>query len=134
MKEQEPTRGIFEKVAGSEVWWIRFVDAAGAYRREKVGSYRAAEKLYHIRKNEASEGRKLPKLRSRTVPFSELVCDAASYVKERYARPADAVARLELLKAHFCGAADSITPKLIKNTLKAVATEKKWSASSRTRD
>jgi hypothetical protein len=28
-------RGVFEKVPGSGVWWIRFADAMGCIRREK---------------------------------------------------------------------------------------------------
>jgi len=30
-------RGIYEKVPGSRVWWIRYADAAGRIRREKAG-------------------------------------------------------------------------------------------------
>jgi integrase len=32
------TRGIFEKAPGSGIWWIRFNDAQGRYRREKAGT------------------------------------------------------------------------------------------------
>jgi integrase len=38
---------------------------------------------------------------------------------------------MELLKTRFSGRADAITPGQIKNTLKALTTERKWSASSR---
>jgi hypothetical protein len=61
-------RGVFEKEPGSGVWWIRFIDAEGALRREKVGSKSAAIKLYRSRKTDAMEGKKLPrKLRAPTI-------------------------------------------------------------------
>jgi len=69
-------RGVFEKVRGSGVWWIRFIDAEGSFRREKAGSRSAAIALYSKRKTEALEGKKLPKkLRARTVRFTELADD-----------------------------------------------------------
>ena len=125
------TRGVFEKIPGSGIFWIRFVDSEGKYRREKIGSYSAAVKLYRKRKTQADEGVKLPPTRKRSVPFSDLADDAIAYVKEEYARPADDVARLELLKKYFTGRADSITPKLIRSTLKTLTAAKRWSASSR---
>ncbi len=58
-------RGVFEKVPGSGVWWIRYIDATGKLRREKAGTKSAALTLYRKRKTEALEGKKLPeKLRS----------------------------------------------------------------------
>lgn len=54
MKRQ---RGVFEKVAGSGVWWVRYVDAEGKLRREKVGAYSVAVKAYNKRKAQAIEGR-----------------------------------------------------------------------------
>ncbi len=73
-------RGVFEKVPGSGVWWVRYVDAEGAFRREKAGSKSAALSLYRKRKTEALEGKKLPKkLRTRIVRFSELADDYLAY-------------------------------------------------------
>lgn len=125
-------RGVFEKAPGSEIWWIRYVDCQGRYRREKAGTWSNADKLLSKRKTEALQGRKLPEtLRHRAVTFGELADDAIAYVKERYGRPADDVARLELLKLHFAGVANGTTAAAIKRTLNALATEKKWSASTR---
>ena len=56
--KQRPTRagkadrGIFEKVPGSGVWWIRYVDAQGRYRREIAGTWGNADMLLIKRKNE----------------------------------------------------------------------------------
>ncbi len=92
-------RGIFEKVPSSGIWWVRHVDAQGRYRREKAGTKSAAILLYRKRKTEALEGRKLPeKLRRARVSFGEIADDAISYIKGRYSRPADDVARMERLK------------------------------------
>jgi len=69
-------RGIFEKVPGSGVSGVRYVDTQGRYRREKGGTKSAAIMLYRKRKTEALQGRKLPeKLRRGAKPtlkqFSE---------------------------------------------------------------
>jgi integrase len=75
-------RGVFEKVPGTGVWWIRFVDAEGMLRREKVGSKSAASTLYGKRKSDAWQGRKIPKkLRTRVVRFSELADDYLIYAE-----------------------------------------------------
>ena len=129
MKKQ---RGIFEKSPGSGVWWVRFVDGGGQYRREKVGAYSLAVKLLAKRRGEAVQGKKLPEtLRLRFVSFSELADDAIAYIKHRYARPADDVARMKLLKVHFSGCADGVTAGEIARTLDALTLERRWSASSR---
>jgi hypothetical protein len=31
-------KGIFEKPNGSNIWWVRYVDACGKERREKAGT------------------------------------------------------------------------------------------------
>jgi hypothetical protein len=48
-------RGVFEKVKGSGVWWIRYGDTDGRLRREKAGTKAVAIKLYRKRKQEASK-------------------------------------------------------------------------------
>jgi integrase len=132
MKEQKRVRGIFEKVPSSGVFWIRFVDCEGKYHREKVGSKSAATKLYHLRKAQATEGVKLPPtLRRRVVPFAELCDDAVAYVEKEYARPADDIARIEMLKTWFPGSAEAATPDEIERKLEAAAEEKKWGPSTR---
>ncbi len=67
-------------LSGSGIWWIRYIDADGALRREKVGTKRAAQTMYGKRKSEAWEGKKLPKqLRTRVVRFAELAADYLAY-------------------------------------------------------
>jgi integrase len=131
-KRSRNARGVFEKVPGSCVWWIRYVDASGRFRREKIGTFSAAEKLYCKRKQQALEGRKLPEaLRKRAVSFCDLADDAKTYVQGRYSRPADDVARIELLKTRLVGRADAITAAEVENLLDCLTIEKRWSASTR---
>jgi integrase len=79
--KSEP-KGIFQRPAGSGVYWVRYADATGRIRREKAGTKSAALTLYRKRKTEALQGRKLPEtLRKRVVRFPELAEDARKYVK-----------------------------------------------------
>ncbi len=81
-KKSRNARGIFEKVPGSDTWWIRFIDAQGRFRREKAGTKGTAIDLYRKRKVEALEGRKLPeRLRRATVTFATIAKDALAYSK-----------------------------------------------------
>ncbi len=54
-------RGIFERVPGSGVWWVRYADERGKIHREKVGPKGLARKVYEKRKTEVREGRFFPK-------------------------------------------------------------------------
>ena len=121
-------RGVFEKKPGE--WWIRYTSADGVYHREKAGTKARAIKLRDLRKGEALQG-KLPELRKRAIPFSELVDAAISYVEKRYARPADDVARLKVVKEWFAGrGAENITSAEIRAALTQAADKNKWSAST----
>ena len=64
-------RGIFERHPGSGIYWIRYADATGRERKEKVGPRLSiAVTLYQKRKIEAFETRKLvPELRRRDPCF-----------------------------------------------------------------
>lgn len=110
--------GIFEKVSGSGVWWVRYVDAQGRYRREKAGTKSAAIALYRKRKQEALEGHKLPELRRRVVTFGELAQDALAYGRQHKRSHQDDMWRM----AHFLAwwkdkPAESITPGEIERRL-----------------
>jgi len=75
-------RGIYEKVPGSSVWWIRYADSTGKIRREKVGNKGAAIKLYQKRKTEVLQGVKLPEnFKVKPVTFGELAQAALDYSK-----------------------------------------------------
>jgi len=75
-------RGVFEKVPGSGVWYIRFADETGRIRKEKAGTKADAIALRIKRKAEVLRGVKLPeRVRGRKVLFGELADDAEKYVK-----------------------------------------------------
>lgn len=59
-REETKHRGVFEKVPGSGVWWVRYFDAEGRKRREKAGRKSDAIALYQKRKADVRAGVKLP--------------------------------------------------------------------------
>jgi len=106
-------RGIYEKVPGSAVWWVRYADASGRIRREKGGTKGAAIKLYQKRKTEVLQGKKLPEqFRAKPVTFSELADDAIEWAKAHKLTWEDDEIRLKPLKDAFgVRAAEFITPQ-----------------------
>jgi integrase len=76
-------QGVFEKVTGSGIYWIRYTMASGKRRSERIGSKAAAMRMYQLRKSQVWEGKKLPASvrMQRAVLFSELVEDMLSYSK-----------------------------------------------------
>lgn len=63
--------------------------------------------------------------------FGEIADDAIAYIKGRYSRPADDVARMEVLKEWFSGrAAETITPDEIEAKLSQSGEENYWSPST----
>jgi integrase len=101
-QQKKQPRGVFEKEPGSGVWWIRYTDSEGRYRREKAGTKSAAIMLYPKRKTEALQGKKLPEtLRLRVVRFAELAEDALEYVKRNNQGQEVDTYRIKVLKAQF---------------------------------
>jgi site-specific recombinase XerD len=129
MKKQ---RGVFEKVAGSGEWWVRYVDADNRLRREKVGSKSAAIALYRKRKTEALEGKKLPeKLRRLPVSFAEIAKDALTFSKAHKRTYSDDKQRMDRMLLWFKGrSAESITPQDIERHFAQGVTEHKWAPST----
>ncbi len=127
-KPQRRLRGIFEKERGSGVWWIRYADAQGRYRREKAGTKSAAIALYRKRKTQALEGKKLPeKLRRAPVTFAEIARDALAYSRAHKRTYENDRCRMpEILRWFRDRAADSITPQDIERRLDQAITENRW--------
>jgi site-specific recombinase XerD len=121
-------RGVFEKVPGSGVWWVRHADAMGRIRREKAGKKSAALMLYRKRKTESLQQKKLPEsLRSPMVSFAELATDALAYSKAHKRSYDDDVIRMARLLTRFREqAADSITPQELEQHLAQTAEESNW--------
>jgi integrase len=112
-------KGIFEKIPGSGIWWIRYADKTSKIRREKAGTKGAAIKLYAKRKTEVLQGRKLPEtLRTKAVTFSDLAKDALEYSEANKISHRDDSSRMKPLQEAFGSrAADSITPQEIERYL-----------------
>ncbi len=108
-------RGIFERVAGSGIWWIHWYDAQGRRHREKAGTKSAAIALYRKRKTQVLEGRKLPeKLRRAPVLFREVAQDALEYSRlHKRSYRQDQYRMKRLLEWFGPRPADSITPEEI---------------------
>src|SRR6201986_51787 len=101
-KTRRNPRGVFEKVPGSGVWWVRHADVMGRIRREKAGTKSAALTLYRKRKTESLQGKKLPEsLRSPMVSFAELAHDALVYSKTHKRTYGDDIDRMPWLLAAF---------------------------------
>src|SRR5713101_1839655 len=128
LKVRRNPRGVFEKVPGSGVWWIRYADSMGRVRREKAGQKSAALVLYRKRKTEALQGKKLPEsLRRPMVSFAELGRDALAYSKAHKRSYHDDVVRMQRLLARFRErAADSISPQDLEAHLEQSAKESEW--------
>lgn len=67
----KPSRGVFEKVKGSGVWWVLYYDQNGKRHRERVGPKSLAIEVYRKRKTEVAEAEffpeKIAKKRRRTL-------------------------------------------------------------------
>jgi integrase len=126
-RDSKAVRGIFEKEMGSGVWWVRYADANGKIRREKVGNKGAATKLYQKRKMEVLQGKKLPEqFRAKRVTFSELADDAIEWAKANKLTWEDDEIRLRPLREVFGGRiAESITPQEIERWFSAAGTPRK---------
>ena len=125
--EPKKARGIYEKVRGTGIWWVRYADANGKIRREKTGNKSAAIKLYYKRKTEVLEGKKLPeKLRARKVSFAELGKDALEYSKAHKRSYRDDEVRMARLR-EWLGQrpAESVSPQEIERWLLAKAEDLK---------
>ncbi|MHB8734511.1 MAG: tyrosine-type recombinase/integrase [Terriglobales bacterium] len=125
-------RGIFERPKGSGLWWVRYSDASGRERREKVGAKGMALKLYQKRKTEAMQGKKLPEtIRRRTVLFCELCEAAVVYARAHHLSEKATDYRAALLLQLFGERpAEAITPQEIERELGRAAGEREWRPAS----
>ena len=78
------TKGVWEKVPGSGIWWIRYREN-GVLHREKVGRKSDALALYQRRKNEIRVGTKLSEnMRRPSIRFGQLAEDIRAYSEKHY--------------------------------------------------
>ncbi|MCI0722926.1 MAG: site-specific integrase [Acidobacteria bacterium] len=111
-------RGIYEKVTGSGEWWIRYADTTGRIRREKAGTKSAALALYHKRKAQVLEGKKLPEKTRHAIMFDKIAQDALTYSRQhKRSFRADELRMARLLKWFKDRPAEAITPGEIEQRL-----------------
>ena len=125
-------RGLFEKIEGSGVWWIRYTDGFGTYRREKAGTWAVAKQLLSKRQTEALQRKKLPEsLRRPTVLFSEIAEDAMVY-SEAHKRSScsDVSIKKNLVELFGNREADSLFGNELEGGLDAEAKNRGWCAST----
>jgi site-specific recombinase XerD len=128
-------RGVFEKVPGSNVWWIHYYDADARRRREKVGSRGNAVKLYQKRKTQALQGVKLPEnIRARAVTFGAIAEAALEYSRSEKASYRQDEYRIAPLIERFGSiGAESISPHEIERWLDQQAADRDWSTATKNR-
>lgn len=100
-KEQTRVPGVWEKVPGSSVWWIRYrVD--GKLRREKVGRKGDAIALYQHRKSTTRAGAKLPEnMRNTGIKFKDLADSILEYSATHHRDTRNIKARLKKIRVDF---------------------------------
>jgi integrase len=130
-------RGIFERIKGSGIWWIRWTDQDSRKRREKAGTYSAAQKLLAKRHTQKLEGKKLPEnLRTKTVTFRELCDDALAHSQSENSEKQTYELRLrinQLLAEFGSRSVESIKKSDIVGWLAEQSEARDWAASSRNR-
>ena len=100
-KEIPKATGVFEKIPGSGVWWIRYRNQ-GQLHREKIGRRQDAIDLYKLRKAELLRGRKLPpNLRQAEVRFKELAEAALKYSENHHGDKRNVKSRIGQILPEF---------------------------------
>jgi site-specific recombinase XerD len=133
-QEEAKVRGVWEREPRSGVWWIRFRDADGKLRREKVGRKSDAIDLFRKRTEARRVGVKLPEnLRAVGVKFGSLCDDILVFSEAHHRDQRNIVGRMTRIRPDFEERqADSIKPEdidqwLTRNT-KTAATSNRYRA------
>ena len=132
-KEQKH-RGIFERVKGSNIWWIRYTNEQGKRVTSKVGTFAAAIHVYEQRTAAIRLGVLLPHSPRRGVKFSELVTDASKFAEKHHRASKDFKQRANLaVEAFGDRAAESITTRELQDWIDEMAEEREWTGGTRNR-
>ena len=129
-------RGIFERVKGSGIWWVRYADASGREHREKAGTKGMAQKLYQKRKIEVLQGKKLPEtIKRKQVLVLDLLDAAADHVRNRYRDQRLGGDKKDyryaaLKEALGTRPADDVTASDLERALSRLAEEREWKPAS----
>lgn len=135
-KQVAKVKGVYERDPGSGVWWIRYADAHGKIRRERIGRRSDAQTAYRKRKEDVRRGEKLPEnLRTKRTTFKE-IAEAAIAEYERAGKKdlRTFTARMRVLIEAFGNrSADSILPKDVSQWLSEQGKQHEWTPATRNR-
>ncbi len=132
-KEQKHP-GVYEKIKGSGIWWVRYINAQGKRTKAKVGTFSRAVDFYEKRKAEIRLGTLLPAVSRRGVKFSELVADAIKFSEKHHRASKDFKQRANLALEEFGDrVADSITTAELQTWLDDMAEEREWTGGTQNR-
>lgn len=125
-------KGVYEKLPGSNIWWIRWTDASGIRRKKKIGAYAAACKYYDAKSLESRVG-VLP-TQQHGAKLSELVTEAIAYAKGHHKAAKDFEQRVNLVLPAFGNRpAHSITTGELQRWMDKMAAERDWTPGTRNR-
>jgi len=127
-------RGVFERVKGSNVWWIRYTDEHGKRVTSKVGTWAAAVHVYNQRTAAVRLGVLLPHSSRRGVKFSDLVTDAIGFAEKHHRASRDFKQRANLaVEAFGDRVAELITTRELQDWIDSMAEEREWTGGTRNR-
>jgi site-specific recombinase XerD len=132
--KQEKHKGVFERVKGSGIWWIRYTDEHGKRVTSKVGTFSAAVRVYEQRTTAIRVGILLPTSPRRGAKFSELVADAIKFSEKHHRASKDFKQRAELALEEFGDrVAESITTAELQAWVDEMAEEREWTGGTQNR-
>jgi site-specific recombinase XerD len=132
--KQERHKGVFEKVKGSGIWWIRYTNEQGKRVASKVGTFSAAVRVYEQRTMAIRVGILLPNSPRRGAKFSELVVDAIGFSEKHHRASKDFKQRAELALQEFGDrVAESITTAKLQAWVDEMAEEREWTGGTKNR-
>jgi site-specific recombinase XerD len=132
--KQEKHKGVFEKVKGSGIWWVRYTNETGKRVTAKVGTFSTAAKVYDQRTTEIRLGILLPVSQRRGTKFSELVTDAIKFSEKHHRATKDFKQRVELaLPAFGDRIAESITTRELQDWVDEMAEGREWTGGTQNR-
>ena len=131
---EEKHKGVFERVKGSNIWWIRYTDEQGKRVTSKVGTFPAAVRIYEQRTAAIRLGILLPASPRRGTKFSELVADAIKFSEKHHRASKDFKQRVNLALDKFgVRVAESITTRELQDWIDEMAEGREWTGGTRNR-
>jgi len=132
--QNQKHRGVFERVKGSNIWWIRYTNEQGKRVAAKVGTFSAAVHVYEQRTAAIRLGVLLPNSPRRGVRFSELAKEAIKFSEKHHRASKDFKQRVNLAVDEFGDrVAESITTRELQDWVDEMAEEREWTGGTRNR-